>query len=177
MPQTIISQFSRAYNEPIETYRRVSTITSRDSIPSNIRWEGMLVYVTSEETTYQLKGGIDNTKWEELGANTGGGSLPYTSYQAILTTDPGGPIVNELYTNGGGMVWARISTGVYTATPNDAYDKDSTLVFANVTSSGTLESDEFVTISKNISYISFHFYKGGSLSDNSNNIDIEIRQF
>lgn len=63
MPQEIVSQFDRKFNEPIETYRRVATPTSRDAIPSSVRWQGMLVYVTSEAQTYELKGGITNSNW------------------------------------------------------------------------------------------------------------------
>lgn len=67
MPQTIISQFDRKYALPIETYRQVLNVTLRDSIPEAIRWEGMIVYVVSEQLSYVLVGGIDNTFWVELG--------------------------------------------------------------------------------------------------------------
>jgi len=66
MPQDIISQFTRKYNAPIETARAVTSIALRDSILSSIRWAGMLVYVVNEQTTYELRGGIDNTDWEPL---------------------------------------------------------------------------------------------------------------
>lgn len=68
MPDVIISQFSRAFNAPIELFRQVADITTRDAINSNIRWEGMLVYVVSAGVTFELKGGIDNTDWTEVGA-------------------------------------------------------------------------------------------------------------
>lgn len=63
MPDTIISQFDRAFNEPIETNRQVNFISDRDAIPTNRRWEGMKVYVISEGKDYQLIGGIDNLNW------------------------------------------------------------------------------------------------------------------
>lgn len=68
MPETIISQFQRAFNSPIEIYRQVATPTERDNIPSGVRWTGMLVYVVSDGVTYSLSGGgIDNGSWQELG--------------------------------------------------------------------------------------------------------------
>ena len=66
MPQDIISQFDRKYNAPIETFRQVVDTNARDSISPEIRWAGMLVYVTSVAQTYQLVGGIDNTDWQPL---------------------------------------------------------------------------------------------------------------
>lgn len=68
MPETIISQFQRAFNSPIEIYRQVATPTERDNIPSGVRWPGMLVYVVSDGVTYSLSGGgVDNGSWELLG--------------------------------------------------------------------------------------------------------------
>ncbi|AGO48025.1 structural protein [Cellulophaga phage phi12:1] len=66
MPQELISQFDRKFNNPIETNRAVGTITQRDSISSLTRWEGMIVYVESNDTSYVLKGGTDNTAWAAL---------------------------------------------------------------------------------------------------------------
>jgi len=67
MPQSIISQFSRAYNSPIEVNRQVATATERDAINSSVRWEGMLVYVVADNVTYELAGGISNGDWQVLG--------------------------------------------------------------------------------------------------------------
>ncbi len=64
MPQDIVSQFDRKYNAPIETNRAVATINDRNNIPSNVRWEGMLVYVESDDNTYILKGGVLNGDWK-----------------------------------------------------------------------------------------------------------------
>jgi hypothetical protein len=63
MPDILISQFARSFSQPIETNRLVSTLTVRDNIPVNVRWEGMIVYVITEGESYVLKGGIDNTDW------------------------------------------------------------------------------------------------------------------
>ena len=67
MPDDIISQYRRTYNSPIETNRQLATTTERNNIPSGVRWEGMIVYVVSEQTSYQLVGGVDNGSWELLG--------------------------------------------------------------------------------------------------------------
>lgn len=66
MPESIISQFRREYNSPIETDRQVNNINARDAINILTRWEGMNVYVISEGITYSLVGGLDNTNWVEV---------------------------------------------------------------------------------------------------------------
>jgi len=40
------------------------TLTDRDAIPQSDRYEGMLAYILSEQKTYRLKGGTDNSYWE-----------------------------------------------------------------------------------------------------------------
>lgn len=67
MPDIIISQFDRKFPLPIETFRQVQTIPLRNAIPTNIRWEGMLVYVITEGVTYALVGGVANTNWVNAG--------------------------------------------------------------------------------------------------------------
>lgn len=67
MPDSITSSFRREFAAPIETDRQVATITARDAISSSRRWRGMLVYVLSEELTYELSGGITNSDWREFG--------------------------------------------------------------------------------------------------------------
>ena len=47
-------------------YMSVADIAARDNIPSLRRKEGMMVYVVSDETLYQLKSGIDNTNWSDF---------------------------------------------------------------------------------------------------------------
>ena len=67
MPQEIVSQFDRKYALPIETYRQTQTVAQRNLIPSEIRWEGMLVYVVTDQLTYALSGGITNADWVPAG--------------------------------------------------------------------------------------------------------------
>jgi len=67
MPQIAISQFDRKYPLPIETNRQFLTITLRNALPIDVRWEGMIVYCKDTQLSYQLKGGLNNTFWENLG--------------------------------------------------------------------------------------------------------------
>jgi len=47
-------------------YMAVADLTARDGIPTLRRKEGMLVYLTSDESMYQLKGGIENSNWSDF---------------------------------------------------------------------------------------------------------------
>jgi hypothetical protein len=48
----------------------VADLTERDAIATVKRFEGMTTYVTAEEKTFQLQGGITNSDWVEFGAGT-----------------------------------------------------------------------------------------------------------
>ena len=63
MAQTIITQFARNYNLPLEVTRSVADGTARDAISAGIRWIGMIVYVQSENQAYRLSAGITNSDW------------------------------------------------------------------------------------------------------------------
>jgi len=65
MAETIISQLDRAFALPLETNRQVNFIIDRDAIPALRRWQGMQVFIISEQKTYTLKTGILNTDWVE----------------------------------------------------------------------------------------------------------------
>lgn len=52
-------------------FREVANLTARDAITTQRRREGMMVYVTSNQTTYQLVGGILNANWQ-IFASSGG---------------------------------------------------------------------------------------------------------
>lgn len=50
----------------------VASVAARDLIPLQDRIEGMLVYVTEQQLTYQLVGGLSNSQWKPLiGAGSG----------------------------------------------------------------------------------------------------------
>ena len=66
MAETIISQLDRVFANPLETNRQVNFISDRDAISALKRWEGMQVYVKSELTTYELRGGILNEHWTDI---------------------------------------------------------------------------------------------------------------
>lgn len=60
-------------------YRVVANLTERDSISTPRRVDGMLVFVTSEDKTYQLYGGISNSNWRiySIGSSISGSSYVY----------------------------------------------------------------------------------------------------
>jgi hypothetical protein len=66
MADSIITQFRREYNSPIETDRQVNTIGDRDLINTSRRWQGMIVYVVTEDTSYTLGPTLDNTAWNPI---------------------------------------------------------------------------------------------------------------
>ncbi len=56
--------------------KSVESIEERNTIPEERREEGMIVYVSEDQTAYALRGGITNSKWVDLqsfieGANAG----------------------------------------------------------------------------------------------------------
>jgi len=49
----------------------VADITARDAFAVDRRYEGVIVYVQSDQTTYQLRGGVANSNWITLVTVTG----------------------------------------------------------------------------------------------------------
>jgi hypothetical protein len=80
------SSFTRTAAIPLDDSFTVIDDTARDAIDSGIRYQGMLVYVTSTETMWQLQGGITNSDWAEAG---GGGVGPPTVYGDYITLPVG----------------------------------------------------------------------------------------
>ena len=80
MAETIISQLDRAFANPLETNRQVNFISDRDAISALKRWEGMQVYVKSELTTYELRGGILNEHWTDISGIDSANYLPTGGY-------------------------------------------------------------------------------------------------
>lgn len=68
MAVTIIDPYDAQMPFPIDLRFRRNSIEDRDAMPSNIRWEGMPVYVMNEEAWFYLKGGLTNEFWEPWGA-------------------------------------------------------------------------------------------------------------
>lgn len=80
MAETIISQLDRAFANPLETNRQVNFISDRDAISALKRWEGMQVYVKSELTTFELRGGILNEHWTDISGIDAANYLPTGGY-------------------------------------------------------------------------------------------------
>lgn len=60
------SNFNVQTNLPLDDRLVCETVSQRDAIPKEFRYEGMQCYVSSERQTFQLTGGIDNIHWESL---------------------------------------------------------------------------------------------------------------
>ena len=48
---------------PLDSRTNVADITARDAIPAAYRYEGLKVYVVSEDKAYTLKDGILDANW------------------------------------------------------------------------------------------------------------------
>lgn len=66
-------------------FYQVDTIQERDNIPSIRRKEGMLCWVSTEKTMYQLNGGTENIYWIEfkVGSSDTGGTVVDDKYSHI----------------------------------------------------------------------------------------------
>lgn len=72
------SNFDVKTSLPLDSRLKVADLTARDAIVSGVRYEGMIVYVVSEATNFQLVGGITNGDWRKLsGSGGGGGSIKW----------------------------------------------------------------------------------------------------
>jgi hypothetical protein len=68
-PYTGSDTFPSAYaNELLGGYHIAADTTARNAIPADRRIVGTLCYVTEENKTYILNGGIDNTNWAAFDA-------------------------------------------------------------------------------------------------------------
>jgi len=86
----ISSEFDVQTALPIDSRFVVADLTARDAIPALRRYEGLICYVESEETNYQLVGGIDDINWVELsGGGGGGGILTVADLTERDAIDPG----------------------------------------------------------------------------------------
>lgn len=65
----VASSFTRKSNQPLDDGFIRADNTARDAIVSGVRYEGMLVYVTSTKKMWQLQGGITNSDWKEAGGS------------------------------------------------------------------------------------------------------------
>jgi len=79
----VASSFTRKAAVPLDDGFIKANDTARDAIPSGVRYEGMLVYVTGTKKMWQLQGGITNSDWKLAGGG-GGGMLVVADYGALL---------------------------------------------------------------------------------------------
>lgn len=80
---------------PLDDRSTAATIGARDAIDAGRRFEGMVVFVESAGTNYQLIGGITNANWTEF-SGSGGGSGATSTAKEILVNNS----VNTLSTIG-----------------------------------------------------------------------------
>ena len=94
--------------------RSVADITARDAIDAGKRIEGMICYVVSEATNYQLQGGITNSDWVLLSASvselTATGTIDGSNVTFTFTVKP-----TYIYSDGvklkenAGWTWAVLT--------------------------------------------------------------------
>lgn len=84
----VASSFTRKSPVPLDDSTVVADLTARDAIAAGIRYEGMTVYVESEETNYQLVGGVDNSDWTEFSGSGGGGIGSALTWKPVPGTEP-----------------------------------------------------------------------------------------
>lgn len=116
MPIPVSSSFKVSAQVPMEERTIQADLTARDAIPTIERFDGLRVYVVSEQKNYQLVGGIANGDWEEVsiigtnGTSARGVSLTSTgqvfSYNSAgLIPAPATTTVVANVTNTVGTVW------------------------------------------------------------------------
>jgi hypothetical protein len=77
------SNFGLTSGIPLDNRTVKADLTERDAIPAVSRYEGLTVYVESEEAVYMLVGGITNSDWVEGSS----GGTPTDSTWISITTD------------------------------------------------------------------------------------------
>lgn len=63
MAQQINDNFSLLAGIPLDDRNTKTTIGLRDAIPTTLRYEGLLCFVSQVSTLYMLRGGIANSNW------------------------------------------------------------------------------------------------------------------
>jgi len=68
------SNFNMNAALPLDSRAVCADLTARNALDAGVRFEGMVVYVESEETNYQLIGGILDANWAEFSGSGGSSS-------------------------------------------------------------------------------------------------------
>lgn len=79
------SNFNLVTNLPLDDRTVKSSIVDRDAIASVSRFDGLFVYITDTNETWQLQGGITNSDWVLVSGTSGGtvtgtGAIPQVAY-------------------------------------------------------------------------------------------------
>jgi hypothetical protein len=93
------SNFTMNAALPLDDRGTAADLTARNAIATGRRYTGMVVYVESEETNFQLIGGITNSDWAEFsgsggGAGSTGGTETLTNNAVNTITNIGEYLVN-----------------------------------------------------------------------------------
>lgn len=75
----------RTTNQPRFVDERFDTLANRDAYADTLRYEGMLVYVQEDQTSYRLKGGIENEHWQVDGGGGGTAVIAYFEGDGVET--------------------------------------------------------------------------------------------
>jgi hypothetical protein len=86
------SNFTMNAALPLDDRGTAADLTERNAIASGRRYVGMVVYVESEETNFQLIGGITNSDWAEFSGSGGGAGS--TGGTETLTNNAVNTLVN-----------------------------------------------------------------------------------
>lgn len=68
---------------PLDSRTVVADLTARDAITTGLRYEGLEVYVESEEKNYQLIGGTGNLNWVEGATASASGGFTISGTQSV----------------------------------------------------------------------------------------------
>jgi len=114
------SNFGLTSGIPLDNRTAKADLTERDAIPAVSRYEGLTVYVESEEAVYTLVGGITNSDWVEGSA---GGTSTDSTWVSITVT---GDIIND---------------AIYKAGLQSGFVQSDTIVYINSTSGSDVTGD------------------------------------
>lgn len=67
MGATIINNFDLGAALPLDSRAVKNTIAERNAIPSYKRYEGLIVYVRDTQKNYQLRAGVLDANWVDIG--------------------------------------------------------------------------------------------------------------
>ena len=131
MPVRTIDPFDAQMPFPLDLRQRAASVSARNLIPTNARWEGMVVWTQAEQKAWRLVGGVANTDWREINETGGGGGAGVTVTRND-SLDPFGTTSSELdstypdatggdivYNQAGFTLWTKLDSGKWTRSSLD----------------------------------------------------------